>query len=215
MSENSTECSVSKVRDQRFSVARNAGDNRPAFSLKGVTDIRDREIPELQMLLQDTETKLAQARSANNQTAIKANEEKRTKLSEGVQGWQAILDYIDEVASKAESKQLDAVSGLMPNTLVDDMLDKMWGTELTKANKEVDEAAAGVEKATREFALCAFGAGNCATAQTNLAVAKTVLALAKNKQNNVTSQMENGRKSAAETNTISFTGMLFFVFDRV
>lgn len=211
VSENSTECSVSKNRDQRFSVARNAGDNRPAFSIKGVTDIRDREIPELQMLLQDTEDKLSQARSANNQTAVTAHEEKRTKLSEGVQGWQNILDYIQDVASKAESKQLAAVSGLMPDVLVESMVDRVWGKDLEQANKDVEQATAGMQQAQNLLMACLFSSGNCGNAQTNLNVAKTVLALAKSKQDNVTSLMERGRKNAADTNTISFTGQSLLI----
>lgn len=207
VSENSTECSVSKERNQRFSLARNAGDNRPAFSIKGVTDIRDREIPELEMLLQDAQDKLTKAQTANDQAAIRANTAKIGKLGEALEGWQGILDYIEDVAGKAQRKELAPVSGLMPSTLVDDMVDRIWGKDLEQAQKDVAEASAAVDDAQTRYWVCIFlFFTDCRGAQNELTIANTKLALAKNKENNVTTQMERARESTTETNTISFTG---------
>ena len=63
-------------------------------------------------------TKL-QNEASPDEDLISESNTKIDKLNEGIQGWTAILNYIDSILARAAVDDLEALTGLMPQELMD------------------------------------------------------------------------------------------------
>lgn len=207
---NVTTCTVAKSRSQKFSVGRYSASNRPAYSIKSISDIKDGEIPELQELKAGAQDDLKAAQEQNDEDGIKTAQEKINKLQEGIDGWQKIVDYINDMETQAATGKLTGVGNRMPDMLVNRMADRLFGPELRDVQNQLQQLrdAEGKAKA-EELRYCdprTYGNPTCKKAQADKAFWRTMVVNYENKEANLKSQMFQASLAVNLANTISFTG---------
>eukprot|EP00045_Choanoeca_perplexa_P006861 m.59743 g.59743 ORF g.59743 m.59743 type:complete len:2336 (-) comp13823_c0_seq5:1666-8673(-) len=101
------------------------GNNLNSFTLKSYNDIKSSEIPTLEANLNAAKQELTDLQDAivPNTVLISDQRNKIAKVEEAIKGWKSVLNRTDQVLQDAELDKLDAVTNLMPQSLMNDARD--------------------------------------------------------------------------------------------
>ncbi|EDQ84448.1 uncharacterized protein MONBRDRAFT_12796 [Monosiga brevicollis MX1] len=92
--------------------------NTNSFTIKLYGDIKDAEIPTLKNNLVLAEQDLVTAQAEGTSDEQQEAQKKVDKLKEAISGWTSVLNYTDAVLINATQGSLEAVTALMPETLM-------------------------------------------------------------------------------------------------
>ncbi|EDQ87632.1 uncharacterized protein MONBRDRAFT_37822 [Monosiga brevicollis MX1] len=114
-----------------------------AFSIKSYKFIEIEELPTLRKNLAYYEAEYEELLETQPDNVASQNETltKISKINEGIDGWQSILDYIDTMTAQAEAGNLTRQTHLMPSKLMANAMDfDLNKVEDAEANLEVNDA---------------------------------------------------------------------------
>jgi len=196
---NSSTCSIEKGNGTRWSLSRSGGANSPAFTVRTQTDILTREIPNLQTLQQGLDT------SSTQYVALK----------QGIEGWNNVLSYIQNVSQQAQAKTLQKITvdaPLMPLELIEASANRSTDIKMANVRQQLKQTQTNLEKYIDELHQCRSSSGDaadddynggCSSQATKVQNTQTQI---KSLQTQLQQNYTAGVNDQSGMNTISFTG---------